>query len=431
MGTKMAPRYANLFMGYLEKALLENSPYKPLAWFRYIDDVFIIWTHGRDKLDDFLKLANDNVYGMIFEVSEDGVSENSIPFLDVKVILQNGKLHSDLYIKPTDKFQYLDFKSCHPYHQKANLPYALALRIRRICSNTTDFKDHCDQLATRLRSRGYKMGLIKDSIRRASRVTRAEALTPSHQQQNQNRVIFSTTYNPMLPNIKEQLNALEPILQASERCKEVFQEPPIIAYRRNRSLNDMIVSRRLPPDTQVASKVTKTIDKTSNICEICNRTFASGKGKMGHIALTHKKKANQQQQKEAGFHKCNDKRCKLCHLTKNATFGSTINITSTGQVFNIKQHMTCKSHNIIYCVTCTKCKDQYIGETEQELHDRSVGHLCDIRKNRSGLPYVSHFQKCGVEHYSIMGVEQLRKEDPRIRKQREIFYKNLFKVRIK
>ena len=369
---------------------------------------------------------------MVFEVSDDSISETSIPFLDVKVILENGKLLSDLYIKPTDKFQYLDFRSCHPHHQKANLPYALALRIRRICSNTADFKDHCDKLSARLRSRGYKMGLIKDGIRKASGIPRAEALRPSHQQQQQDRVIFSTTYNPMLPNIKERLNALEPILDASERCRQVFKEPPIIAYRRNRSLNDIIVNRRLPPDTQVASQVNITIDKTSNICEICKRTFASGKGKMSHIALTHRKKANQQQQqKPQGFHKCNDKRCHLCHHNINGTFGSTINITSTGQVFNIKQHMTCKSHNIIYCITCTKCKDQYIGETEQELHDRSTSHLCDIRKNKSGLPYVTHFQGCGIEHYSIIGVEQLRREDARVRKQREIYYKNLFQVRIK
>ena len=82
------------------------------------------------------------------------------------------------------------------------------------------------------------MGLIKDSIRKAAAVTRAEALTPSthQQQQNQDRVIFSTTYNPMLPNIKDKLNALEPILHASERCREVFTQPPIIAYRGNRSL---------------------------------------------------------------------------------------------------------------------------------------------------------------------------------------------------
>ena len=28
---------------------------KPLVWFRYIDGVFFIWTHGQEKLDSFLE----------------------------------------------------------------------------------------------------------------------------------------------------------------------------------------------------------------------------------------------------------------------------------------------------------------------------------------------------------------------------------------
>ena len=95
------------------------------------------------------------------------------------------------------------------------------------------------------------------------------------------------------------------------------------------------------------------------------------------------------------------------------------------------QHMICKSSNVICCVTCKKCNGQYIGETEQELHRRSSGHLSEIRHNRPGLPYVSHFRNCGIEFYSITGVEKIRKNDIRIRKQREIFYKKLFKVSTK
>jgi hypothetical protein len=32
MGTKMAPSYANIFMGKLEKQLLESSIERPLSW---------------------------------------------------------------------------------------------------------------------------------------------------------------------------------------------------------------------------------------------------------------------------------------------------------------------------------------------------------------------------------------------------------------
>ncbi len=40
MGTKMAPTYANLYMGHLEQQLLEHTTRKPLVWFRFIDDIF-------------------------------------------------------------------------------------------------------------------------------------------------------------------------------------------------------------------------------------------------------------------------------------------------------------------------------------------------------------------------------------------------------
>ena len=40
MGTRMAPTYANLYMGLLEEQLLEQTTLKPLVWFRFIDDIF-------------------------------------------------------------------------------------------------------------------------------------------------------------------------------------------------------------------------------------------------------------------------------------------------------------------------------------------------------------------------------------------------------
>jgi hypothetical protein len=35
MGTKMAPSYANIFMGKLEKLIIKSAPYKPISWFRF------------------------------------------------------------------------------------------------------------------------------------------------------------------------------------------------------------------------------------------------------------------------------------------------------------------------------------------------------------------------------------------------------------
>ena len=58
MGTKMAPAYAKLFMGRLENQLLMSVTLKPFSRLRFIDDIDMKWTHGRDSLEDFLQRAN-------------------------------------------------------------------------------------------------------------------------------------------------------------------------------------------------------------------------------------------------------------------------------------------------------------------------------------------------------------------------------------
>ena len=100
-----------------------------------------------------------------------------------------------------------------------------------------------------LLQRCYKNGCIQDAINKASSITREEALTNKRNQKILKRVPFIITYNPMLPNISKILNELHTILHASERCAEVFQEVPLVSYRRARNLCDMPVSKRLAPHT--------------------------------------------------------------------------------------------------------------------------------------------------------------------------------------
>ena len=55
IGTKFAPAYTILFMGYLEDKILNSLVEKPLVWWRYIVDIFMIWQHGEEKLKGILK----------------------------------------------------------------------------------------------------------------------------------------------------------------------------------------------------------------------------------------------------------------------------------------------------------------------------------------------------------------------------------------
>ena len=53
MGTKMAPAYANLFMGKLEENLNELGKPHIMLWKRFIDDIFVIWTGSASEFTEY------------------------------------------------------------------------------------------------------------------------------------------------------------------------------------------------------------------------------------------------------------------------------------------------------------------------------------------------------------------------------------------
>ena len=136
-------------MGKFGRKALEGYVDKPFLWLRYIDDILMVWTQGNEKLESFIAYLN-SIHTTIKFTSER--STTSIPFLDVKIILENGKIETDLYCKPTDKHQYLQHPSSHPYHTKKSIPYSLALRLRRICSKDEFFDTRSTELERYIRA---------------------------------------------------------------------------------------------------------------------------------------------------------------------------------------------------------------------------------------------------------------------------------------
>ena len=59
MGTRVAPTYACIFMGWLETQFLsEWSGVQPNLWKRYIDDIFFLWGGTVDDLQLFIQQLN-------------------------------------------------------------------------------------------------------------------------------------------------------------------------------------------------------------------------------------------------------------------------------------------------------------------------------------------------------------------------------------
>ena len=81
-------------------------------------------------------------------------SKEEVNILDVNIKLIDGKLTTDLFVKPTDVHQFLDPTFCHPYHCKKGITYSQHLRLNRICLDNEIFDRHSNDLEKWLMKRG-------------------------------------------------------------------------------------------------------------------------------------------------------------------------------------------------------------------------------------------------------------------------------------
>ena len=96
IGTKFAPPCATIYMAALEEDFLEALIKKPWLCWRYIDDIFMIWQHGEDEMKICVEKLN-NFHPSIKFTCE--YSLEKVNYLDVQVIVREGKLIIDLHVE--------------------------------------------------------------------------------------------------------------------------------------------------------------------------------------------------------------------------------------------------------------------------------------------------------------------------------------------
>ena len=137
----------------------------------------------------------------------------------------------------TDTHQYLLPTSCHPKH-------CLALRLRRICSHSDTFESRTRELTDHLCKRSYQKQEIPLAIERARQQKRENLL--SYRPKSESSVLpYVLAYHPDLPKVRDIVNKNWPIIESSSTLSEIFTERPTMAYRRPKSLRDLLVRAKL------------------------------------------------------------------------------------------------------------------------------------------------------------------------------------------
>jgi hypothetical protein len=376
MGTKMAPTYATLTMGYLEEKYLYPEIEKiygydilmsfKIHFNRFLDDIFNLNFPHYDKENKVLEILNNmNEYIKFTAIS----SNEQIDFLDLTVILkETGKLETDIHYKKTDGHQYLHFSSCHPSHTKRNIPYNMMKRIARLVSNEERKEYRFREMEKWLISLGYPRDLIMDAI------LRAKTENGSNNSRNKaNYINYITTFNPNNTNIFPCIKDSFEFLKISDETKEIFRN--------------------------------KNIRK-------CNKQAKNLKTFLTRAEFTDQKR-------QYKVNKCNRPRCKTCLIIIEGTDF----VFENGTKVYINENMTCISQNVVYVMKCGNCTKCYIGETSDKLSMRMNVHRQQIRDTNLRHLFVSkHIANCAKDKdpiFTVMPFKKIINDDPAYRKTME------------
>ena len=246
MGTKMAVSFANIFMAEIETKIILQSDTKPREWKRYIDDVFSLWDNDKKDVDRFIEQAN-KFHPTIKFTAE--ISENEITFLDTTVFKgerfkQVSILDIKTHFKPTETFQFTHFASCHPPGVKYGFIKGEAIRLLRTNSSKKTFEESLVKFKQRLKARGYPENTIERSLSEVNFASRQSALT--QKKKSHERILpFVTTYHPAVKNVKQILMEQWSLIQDQPLLKTIFKNPPIISFKKGKSLKDILVRAKL------------------------------------------------------------------------------------------------------------------------------------------------------------------------------------------
>jgi len=176
-------------------------------------------------------------------------SERAV-FLDTEV-LQGPRLStlkiidSQTHFKPTESFQYTPFSSCHPCNTKKGFIKGEALRLLRTNSVKENFNKCKQDFEQRLCNRGYPTALVHKILTEVQFSDRTEALRNKTKKAKE-ILPFVTTYNLATPNLKKILMKHWHTIQRQPRLAHIFNQPPIVSYKKEKSLKDILVRAKLP-----------------------------------------------------------------------------------------------------------------------------------------------------------------------------------------
>ena len=127
-GFLLFPFFASFFVEDCEERAFEQVTHRPLCWFYYVDNTFVVWQHGTEKLERFLDHLNGLHRNILFTL---GMEKDGHPFfldIDIYKRLDDSQGHK-VYQKSTLTDLCLKLRS---HHHSSNIQAVHSALVHRV-----------------------------------------------------------------------------------------------------------------------------------------------------------------------------------------------------------------------------------------------------------------------------------------------------------
>lgn len=242
-------------------------------------------------------------------------------------------------------------------HPVRSLPFSQLLRARRITAVEDRWAPTVVKMTNDFRQRGYPQSLVKRQIDKVNLMTCTQARASTCKSKEGHRIPFVSTFSDSSSHICQILRKHWGILKDSFTQIVEFHSPPVMAYRRGRSIKDSLVKSEVS---------TKPLSK----------------------------------QKFFGVRGVGTFPCLNCINCKIIEKGDSFVHPTSGKSYKIRNYYTCTSDWVVYILKCP-CSLIYVGETTCDLKTRLNNHRFTIRKKRLDLPVSKHFAEKNHSEWDI------------------------------
>ena len=87
------------------------------------------------------------------------------------------------------------YSSSHPSHVKNSIPFSQFLRLRRLCSDDSDFSKKSETMCQFFDRRSYPVSVVQAGHHRAKQIDRKSALQTA-EKNNTDRIPFTLKFHP-------------------------------------------------------------------------------------------------------------------------------------------------------------------------------------------------------------------------------------------